>query len=185
MWWVIGTIALFLVLYFIALYNRLVKNSNILNEAWSGIDVQLKRRSDLIPNLVEAVRGYSKHEQSVLVEVVEQRNIALRAQGAKDKGQAENALSAGIKNLFALAEAYPDLKASESYLTLQKELVQVEDQIQLARRYYNGAVRLLNNLVQSFPGNIVAKLGGFAQAEYFTLELATERQAPEISWTEK
>ncbi|HBI56430.1 MAG TPA: hypothetical protein DDY38_06360, partial [Firmicutes bacterium] len=101
------------------------------------------------------------------------------------KGLAENALTDGLKNLFALAEAYPDLKASKNFLTLQEELVQVEDQIQLARRYYNGAVRMLNNRVESFPSNIIAKITGFSRAEFFTLELATERQAPEISWEEK
>ncbi|MDD4658423.1 MAG: LemA family protein [Eubacteriales bacterium] len=183
--WIIGSVILILVLYFIIAYNRLVKTSNMLKEAWSGIDVQLKRRSDLIPSLVETVRGYSSHEQSVLTEIAEKRAAAMHAQGAREKGAAENALTGGIKNLFALAEAYPDLKASKNFLTLQEELVQVEDQIQLARRYYNGAVRMLNNRVESFPSNIIAKITGFSRAEFFTLELATERQAPEISWEEK
>jgi LemA protein len=185
MQWFFGSLILILVLYFIIAYNQLVKTNNMLKEAWSGIDVQLKRRSDLIPSLVETVRGYSSHEQSLLTEIAEKRAAAMQAQGAREKGAAENALTGGIKNLFALAEAYPDLKASNNFLTLQEELVQVEDQIQLARRYYNGAVRMLNNLVESFPSNIIAKITGFSKAEFFTLELATERQAPEISWDKK
>jgi LemA protein len=185
MWYILGAAALLLLLYTVITYNRLVKGSNLLKEAWSGIDVQLKRRSDLIPTLVETVKGYSRHEQTVFTQVTEMRTAAMGARGARDKGLAENALTAGLKDLFALAEAYPDLKASQNYLTLQEELVQVEDQVQLARRYYNGAVRLLNNLVESFPSNLVAKLAGLSRAEFFTLELATERQVPEVSWAEK
>ena len=183
--WLIGLLFLIPTLCLVVIYNRLVKTSNIQKEAWSGIDVQLKRRSELIPNLVEAVRGYSEHEQSVLVDVVQKRTMAMDAQGTQAKGLAENALSAGLRDLFVLAEAYPDLKASSSYLTLQKELVQVEDQIQLARRYYNGAVRMLNNLIETFPSNIVAKLTGFSKGEFFTIELATEREVPDISWAKK
>ena len=183
--WLIGLLFLIPTLYLVVIYNRLVKTSNIQKEAWSGIDVQLKRRSELIPNLVEAVRGYSEHEQSVLVDVVQKRTMAMDAQGTQAKGLAENALSAGLRDLFVLAEAYPDLKASSGYLTLQKELVQVEDQIQLARRYYNGAVRMLNNLIETFPSNIVAKLTGFSKGEFFTIELATEREVPDISWAKK
>lgn len=183
--WIPVALVVILVLYFVIAYNRLVKARNMLKEAWSGIDVQLKRRSDLIPSLVETVRGYSSHEQELLIEIAEKRTTALAAQGAKEKGEAENALTAGIKNIFALAEAYPDLKASDNFLNLQQELIKVEDQIQLARRYYNGAVRLLNNSVESFPSNIIAKITGFSKAEFFALELATERKAPEISWNEK
>jgi LemA protein len=183
--WIPVALVFFLALYFVIAYNGLVKTGNMLKEAWSGIDVQLKRRSDLIPSLVETVRGYSSHEQDLLVEIAEKRTAAMAAQGAKEKGLAENALTGGIKNLFALAESYPDLKAANNFLKLQEELVQVEDQIQLARRYYNGAVRLVNNRVESFPSNIIAKITGFSRAEFFTLELATERMAPEISWDEK
>ncbi|HOC06906.1 MAG: LemA family protein [Bacillota bacterium] len=183
--WIPVALVVILVLYFIIAYNKLVKVRNMLKEAWSGIDVQLKRRSDLIPSLVETVKGYSSHEQDLLLEIVEKRAAALAAQGTKEKGEAENALTAGIKNIFALAEAYPDLKASDNFLHLQQELINVEDQIQLARRYYNGTVRLLNNRVESFPSNLIAKITGFSRAEFFTLELATERTAPEISWDEK
>lgn len=183
--WIPVALVLLLGLYFVIAYNGLVKTGNMLKEAWSGIDVQLKRRRDLIPSLVETVRGYSSHEQDLLVEIAEKRTAAMAAQGAKEKGLAENALTGGIKNLFALAESYPDLKAANNFLKLQEELVQVEDQIQLARRYYNGAVRLVNNRVESFPSNIIAKITGFSRAEFFTLELATERMAPEISWDEK
>jgi len=151
----------------------------------SGIDVQLKRRSDLVPSLVETVKGYSSHEQTLLEEIAHKRSAALQAQGTKDKGAAENELSGGIKSLFALAEAYPDLKASNNFLTLQEELVAVEDQIQLARRYYNGSVRIMNTRIESFPSNLIAGMFGFSPAEFFTLELATQREAPTIEWGNK
>lgn len=183
--WIIGLAAAVMIVYFILTYNRLVKARNMLREAWSGIDVQLKRRSDLIPSLVETVQGYSTHEQTLLEEIARKRAAAMQAQGAKEKGAAENELSGGIKSLFALAEAYPDLKASNNFLTLQQELVDVEDQVQLARRYFNGAVRIMNNRVESFPSNLIAGTFGFAAAEYFTLELATEREAPKIEWGDK
>lgn len=171
-----------LIVYIIVVYNRLVKTRNMVKEAWSGIEVQLKRRSNLVPNLVETVRGYSAYEQSILEEIVRKRTLALQAQGAIDKGAAENDLSGSIKTIFALAEAYPDLKASANYLALQEQLIQVEDQIQLARRYYNGAVRMLNTKVESFPDNLIAKLFGFTPADFFTLQLATEAEAPTIRW---
>jgi len=178
--WLIGLGAMGIILLLIILYNRLVSARNMVREAWSGIDVQLKRRSDLIPRLVETVRGYSGHEQSLYEDIARQRARAIQAQSTEDKGQAENALSQGLKSLFALVEAYPQLKASANYLALQQELIETEDQIQLARRYYNGAVRLFNNRVQSFPANILAGTMGFSPAEFFTLELATEGEAPAI-----
>ena len=182
LWIGLGVIGL--AVYTVIIYNGLIKTRNMVNEAWSGIDVQLKRRSNLIPNLVETVRGYSSHEQSVLEDIAHKRTAAMQAQGTREKGAAENALSGSIRSIFALAEAYPDLKASESFLSLQAQLVEVEDQIQLARRYYNGSVRILNNKVQSFPGNLVAGIFGFSAGEFFTLELTTEGDAPRIGWEE-
>lgn len=183
MQWVFLAVVPVLVIFFIIAYNRLVKANNLSKEAWSGIDVLLKKRSELIPSLVESVRGYSKHEQSLLMEVTEQRTLAQNAQGSRGRAQAENALSHGLKDLIALAEAYPELKASTNYLALQKELIQVEDQIQLARRYYNGAIRLYNNRVESFPSSLVATVAGYRPGEYFAISLSTEREAPEITWT--
>lgn len=180
--WIFGLLGAALLIYGIFLYNRLVRVRNLLREAWSGIDVQLKQRSDLIPSLVETVRGYSAHEQGLLQEIARCRAAALQAQGTLAKGLAENALSGGIKSLFALAEAYPALKASANFLGLQQELINIEDKIQLARRYYNGAVRMMNNRVESFPSNIIAGMCGFSGAEFFTLQLATERDVPKIEW---
>lgn len=184
MWWAIAAFAL-LTFGFIFIYNRLVKTRNLLKEAWSDIDVQLKRRSELIPSLVETVRGYSQHEQSLLIDLVQMRATAAKAEGTKEKEPAENALTTALKNIFILAESYPDLKGSKNFVNLQKELVRVEDHIQFARRYYNGAVRLYNNAVESFPNNLVATISGFSRAEFFALELATEREAPEITWDGK
>ena len=160
-------------------FNRLVRWRNMMAEAWSGIDVQLKRRYDLIPVLVEAVRGYAAHERELFTAVAQLRTRAIDAAPAEQSG-AENALTAGLRSLLAVAEAYPDLKASANFLDLQRDLVEVEDQIQLARRYYNGTVRNYNNLVQSFPSMIPARLMGFAPGEFFEIERATERAAPEV-----
>lgn len=184
MQWVFLALAFVLVLSFVIAYNGLVKLSNMCKEAWSGIDVQLKKRSDLIPNLVDAVQGYSHHEKSLFKEVAEQRALAMSAQESRSRVQAENAISQGLKGLIALAEAYPELKAATNFLALQKELIQVEDQIQLARRYFNGAIRMYNNRVESFPSNLVAKITGYQRGEYFALSLSTEREVPEITWRE-
>jgi len=161
-------------------FNRLVRNRNLVREGWSGIDVQLRRRHDLIPNLVEAVRGYSRHEQTTFEQIAAQRNAAAGATGVREAQDRENALTGQIRQLFALAEAYPDLKASTNYLDLQGRLTQIEDQIQMARRYYNGAARDYNISVESFPSNLVARLFRFQQAEFFQIETATERAAPKV-----
>jgi LemA protein len=153
------------------------------HEAWRGIDVQLKRRSDLIPNVVEAVKGYAAHERNVLQEVTALRGAA-RALPQGDvaaRAQAESALSVAVGKLFAVAEAYPDLKASANFLNLQNQLCEVENDPQIARRYYNGAVRNLNMLVQSFPSNLIAGLAGFAQRDFFELADASERAVPQVS----
>lgn len=172
--------ALLLLVWGIAAYNRLVRDTNRMREAWSGIDVQLKRRYDLVPSLVETVKGYREHERGLFEEVAAARSRCIGAASPPDKGAAENALTRGIRSLFAVAEAYPDLKASRGFLDLQKGLAEIEEQIQLARRYYNGTVRDYNIRVESFPGMIVAAAAGFRRAEFFEIELATQREAPGI-----
>lgn len=173
-------LALVIVIWGIITFNRFIRGRNLIREAWSGIDVQLKRRYNLIPNIVESVKGYSKHERRLFEDVARLRSRCIDANGTREQGEAENALSRTIKSLFAVAEDYPDLKASRSFLDLQKNLVEIEDQIQLARRYYNGTVRNFNIRVESFPGMLVAGLCGFTQADFFEIEYATEREAPEI-----
>ncbi len=166
----------------VALYNRLVKNQNLVQEGWSGIDVQLKRRADLIPNLIEAVKGYMGHERQVLERVTELRAQSLKPGSPGEKGRVEGMLSAALGNLFAVAENYPDLKASQNFLELQKSLADIEEQIQLSRRYYNGAARNLNIMVESFPSNLVARAFGFNRVEYFELEDAGDRGVPRVSF---
>jgi LemA protein len=162
-------------------YNRLVTLRNMVKEGWSGIDVQLMRRATLIPNLVETVKGYMVHERNLLSEIAELRTRSLQTQKVGEKGEIETALSKSIGSLMAVAEGYPDLKASQNFLELQKELTDIEDQIQMARRYYNGTVRNLNIAVESFPSNMVAKLFSFVQAEFFAIDDDADRQAPQIS----
>jgi LemA protein len=181
--WIILLIAAAVGIYIIAIFNRLVRTRQMANEAWSGIDVQLKRRSDLVPNLVETVKGYAAHERSVLEEVTELRGAAraLPSDHVARRAQAEGALSAALGRLFALAENYPDLKASGNFLELQQQLSDLENEIQMARRYYNGAVRNLNVLVQSFPSNLIAGTLGFNQREYFEVSDAADRAVPEVA----
>ncbi|HOP40951.1 MAG TPA: LemA family protein [Geobacteraceae bacterium] len=174
-------IALIFISVIALIYNRLVRLRNMVREGWSGIDVQLTRRAALIPNLVETVRGYMEHERNLLFEIADLRSRSLRTQKVGEKGEIETALSRSLGSLMAVAEGYPDLKASENFLALQKELADIEDQIQMARRYYNGTVRNLNIAVESFPSNLVAGLFAFFQAEFFALEDADDRQVPQIS----
>ena len=166
--------------YAMWVYNRLVALQNQLREAWSGVDVQLKRRHDLIPNLVECVKGYRTHEQNVLEAVARERGAAQSAQGISGTSAAENSLTQNLRALFAVAEAYPDLKADKNFRQLSATLVAVENDLQFARRYYNGSVRDLNNLVQAFPSLLVARGCKFPPAEFFEIETATERDAPEV-----
>ena len=166
-----------------AQYNRLVRTKQLAQEGLSGIDVQLKRRADLIPNLLEAVKGYMGHERGVLEKVTELRAQSMKAESVAEKGQVEGLLSRALGNLFAVAENYPDLKASQNFIELQKSLADIEEQIQLSRRYYNGAVRALNILVDSFPSNIVARMFGFTSMEYFELEDAADRAVPKVSFS--
>jgi LemA protein len=166
----------------ITIYNRLVTNRQMVQEGWSGIDVQLKRRADLIPNLIEAVKGYMGHEKGVLEQVTELRTQSMQARNIGEKGRAEGMLSAALGNLFAVAENYPDLKASQNFIQLQQSLADIEDQIQLSRRYYNGAARNLNILVASFPSNLVANMFRFTPAEYFEIEDAADRAVPKVAF---
>lgn len=174
-------IAIFAVIFaVISLYNRLVRQKNLVSEAWSGMDVQLKRRHDLIPNIVETVKGYASHEKGVLEKVTQLRNQAIGASSVDEKGQTENALSQSIKTLFAVAENYPNLKANENFLSLQKSLSETEDQIQMARRYYNGTVRDYQTLIQTFPVNMMASSFNFTPMQYFQLESDADRQVPNV-----
>ena len=166
----------------VAIYNRLVRSRQMVREGWSGIDVQLKRRADLIPNLIETVKGYLGHEKGVLEKVTELRIQSLKAQSLGEKGRVEGALGAALGNLFAVAENYPDLKASQNFIQLQQSLADIEEQVQLARRYYNGAARNLNILVASFPSNLVANMFQFAPAEYFEIEDAGDRAVPKVAF---
>jgi LemA protein len=179
--YVIIAVALVLIIA-VFMYNRFVRQQNILNEAWSGIDVQLKRRHDLIPNIVETVKDYAQHEKKVLEEITNLRSRLTEQATVKEKGQIENSFSQALKNIFALAEAYPDLKANQNFIELQRVLADTEEQIQLARRYYNGAARDYNTMVQSFPNNILAKMFNFTKAEFFEIELATEREVPGVKF---
>lgn len=165
---VLGVLAL-VVLWVVFAYNRFVTLVNRTKEAWADIDVQLKRRYDLIPNLIETVKGYAAHERATFEQVTNARAKAMSAQSVADHGEAENMLTGALKSLFAVAEAYPDLKANQNFLELQRELSDTENKIQAARRFYNGNVRDLNTAIESFPGNIIAGLFRFSQMELFTL----------------
>lgn len=167
-------------IWFAATFNRFIRRRNRLREAWSGIDVQLKRRHDLTPRLVECVKGYREHERSVLENVAHARSRAMQAQGVEQAGQAETGLAQNLRNLIALGEAYPALQADQTFRQLSVSLVELEDQLQYARRYYNGAVREFNTLVESFPSSLVARLAGFAVQPFFSIESAVERQAPGV-----
>ena len=178
---IIGLIVL-IILYAIGVFNSLIRLKNRTNEAWSDIDVQLKRRHDLIPNLVEAVKGYAKHERELFEKVTEARTKAMGAQGIQEKGQAENMLSNTLKTLFAVAENYPDLKANANFLELQRELSDTENKVQASRRFYNGNVRDFNIRIESFPSRIVADMLKFQKREFFEIEVPVEREAPEVKF---
>jgi len=177
----IGVVVL-IALWAILTYNGLVSRRAMVAEGWSGIDAQLKRRADLIPNLVETVKGYAAHERQTFDELTKMRAQA-GSQDPAQRAQAESAITAAIGKVMAVAEAYPDLKASANFQSLQKDLSDLEDQIQLARRYYNGAVRNLNVAVQQFPSNLIANMGGFTAAQFFQLDGPAERTAPKVSFS--
>lgn len=171
-------------LYVVFIYNGLVKSRQMKEEAWSGIDVQLKRRADLIPNLIETVKGYAAHEKTTFEEVVTLRNRAqaVPAGDVEGRAQAEGLLGQAIGKLFALAEAYPDLKANQNFLELQRSLETLEGEIQMSRRYYNGAARELNVKVESFPSNLVAGQFGSAKAPYFEITNEADRAVPSVKF---
>lgn len=182
--WVLFGVLVLAGVWVIAVYNRFVRMVMRVKEAWADIDVQLKRRYDLIPNLVETVKGYAAHEKTAFENVTAARARAMDAGGIEEKGKAENMLSGALKSLFAVAEAYPDLKANQNFLELQRELSDTENKIQSARRFYNGNVRDLNTAVSSFPGNVIAEMFRFEEREFFELEGADEaaRQPVKVSF---
>lgn len=178
---ILGAIVL-IVLWVIGVFNGLIKLKNRTDEAWSDIDVQLKRRYDLIPNLIETVKGYAAHEKSAFESVTNARAKAISAQGAVEKAKAEDALSGTLKTLFAVAEAYPDLKANTNFLQLQTELADTENKIQAARRFYNGNVRDLNIKIETFPSRIIAGMLGFKKREFFEVENEAEKAVPQVKF---
>jgi LemA protein len=164
---IVGALVLLFVLALILIYNGLVRLRNRIDNAWSQIDVQLKRRYDLIPNLVETVKGYAAHERQVFENVTQARANAINAQGPAQQAEAENVLSGALKSLFAVAEAYPDLKANQNFLSLQEELTSTEDRVAYARQFYNDSVLSYNNKLQTFPRNVIAGMFNFETREYF------------------
>jgi len=169
-----------IVIWIIISYNLFIRDKNLIKEAWSGIDVQLKRRHNLIPNLVASVKGYSQYEKNLLDQITQKRSEAVKVENIKEKAPAESDLSGMLKNLFIAVENYPELKANQNFLDLQNQLVEIEDQLQYARRYYNGAVRNYNVRVESFPSNIIAGIFNYKQDNFFEISLATERKTPEV-----
>lgn len=179
---IIGIIAFIAALAIILVYNRLVKLKNMVEEGWSGIDVQLKKRYDLIPNLLETVKGYASHEKEVFENVTRTRSEGINAHSVKEQEKAENKISQALGRLFAVAENYPDLKASSNFQNLQEQLSKIENDIQMSRRYYNGAVRENNIYIESFPSNMVAGLFSFRKADYFELDSDVERAVPKVTF---
>ncbi|HVB08413.1 MAG TPA: LemA family protein [Candidatus Acidoferrales bacterium] len=182
MGWILLAIIIIAVIVVIGMYNGLVKLKVQCDNAWADIDVQLKRRYDLIPNLVQTVQGYAAHEKGTLEGVVAARNAAMSAQGPAAKAGAENMLTSALRQVFALAEAYPQLRAVESFTQLQTTLSQLEDSIQNARRYYNAVVRDLNTKIAVFPSNIIANMFGFKTREFFEVAAPAERDVPKVSF---
>ena len=179
---ILALVLLFVVALLAILFNRFVTLKNMMQEGLSGIDVQLKRRYDLIPNLIETVKGYMQHERGVLEKVTQLRSSLMSSANVESKAGLENSLSECLKTIFAVAENYPELKANQGFLDLQKNLTEIEEQIQLSRRYYNGTVRNYNILVESFPSNLIAQVFNFKKAEFFEVESALERQAPAVKF---
>jgi LemA protein len=173
-------VLLIIVIWTIITYNLFIRDKNLIKEAWSGIDVQLKRRHNLIPNLVSSVKGYSQYEKNLLEQITQKRSEAVKVENIKEKAPAESDLSGMLKNLFIAVENYPELKANQNFLDLQNQLIEIEDQLQYARRYYNGAVRNYNIRVESFPSNIIAGIFNYKQDAFFEISLATERKTPEV-----
>lgn len=180
--YVIIVFAVLIILWIVGAFNSFIRLRNRTDEAWSDIDVQLKRRHDLIPNLIETVKGYAAHEKGLFEKVTEARTKAISAQGIEEKGKAENILSGTLKTLFAVAENYPDLKANTNFLELQRELSDTENKVQASRRFYNGNVRDLNIKIENFPSRIIAGIFGFKKREFFEIGEAKEREVPEVKF---
>lgn len=178
---IIAGVLIVLVLYGIGVYNKLVNAKNKVANQFSQVDIQLKRRADLIPNLVETVKGYAKHEEGTLTAVIEARNKAVKAGSVNEKIEANNELTGALNKLFALAEAYPELKANENFLSLQNDLKETEDKITYARQFYNDSAMGFNNLVEMFPSNIVASIFGFKKYEYFKID-EKEKETPKVKF---
>jgi LemA protein len=175
-------IIILIALYAITVYNGLIRNKNLTAEGWSGIDVQLRRRADLIPNLIEKVKGYAAHEKGVFEAVTQARAASLGAKGVGAQAAAEGSLQSALGNLFAIAEAYPNLKADANFRDLQGQLSTIEDDIQAARRYYNGAARNFNTQIESFPSNLLANAFHFQKADYFDIGDEAARSVPKVSF---
>jgi len=183
--WILIAVVVILIIIFIGTYNGLIGLRNQVKNAWAQIDVQLKRRYDLIPNLMETVKGYMKHERETLEAVTKARNLAqqLSSAGAGERGKAEGELGMALGRLLAVAESYPDLKANQNFLALQEELTSTENKISFSRQYYNDAVLRYNNKTQMFPSNIVAGMFRFQGGEFFEVTVAEQREAPRVSFT--
>lgn len=179
---IISGIVILIILYAITIYNKLVKNRTLVEEGWSGMDVFLKKRYDLIPNLVETVKGYATHEKETFENVTQARANAINASGVAEQQQAENNLNKALMNLYAVAEQYPDLKANTNFINLQNQVESLEGEIEKSRRYYNGTVRENNILVETFPSNIIAGMYGFVKQKFFELTNITERETPQIKF---
>jgi len=179
--WIVLAVVVLAALWAVSVYNGLVRRRNVVQESWSGIDVQLKRRADLIPNLVETVKGYASHERGTFDELTKLRSQT-GTQDIAQRAQTEAAITAAIGKVMAVAEAYPDLKASANFQQLQGDLNNIEDQLQLARRYYNGTVRDYNVAIQQFPSSVIAGFGGFTAQPFFQIDDAADRNAPKVSF---
>lgn len=178
----VGVIAIVVVAFIFGMYNGLVRKRNRVREGWSDIDVQLKRRFNLIPNLIETVKGYAAHEREVLEGVTQARSAVMNSNDQASREQSENMLSDALKSLFAVSENYPDLKASQNFLSLQQELADTENKIQAARRFYNQTVLNYNNSIETVPSNIIASLFNFKQEQFFKVEIEEERNVPNVQF---
>lgn len=179
---VIGVIAVLLLIFIIGIYNSLVRLRNQVDNSWSQIDVQLKRRHDLIPNLVETAKGYMQHERETFEAITNARSQAMGAQGVAEAGKAEGALGEALSKFLLVVENYPDLKANQNFLALQEELTSTENKISFARQNYNDQVLFFNNKIQMFPSNIVAGMFGFGKRDFFEVEVAAEREVPKVNF---
>ena len=182
--WIGIGVAVLVVLWLIATYNRLIRLSVRADEAWRNIDTLLRQRADLIPNLVETVKGYATHEREIFERVAEARSASLKARSPREQGEADNFLAETLKSLFAVVENYPELKANENFMALQRSLEELEEKIARSRRYYNAVVRDLNTAIRSFPTNVVAGLFGIREREFYELPSEAMREPPKVSFAE-